>query len=187
MPVSATSRISHGRPPASRLAEPRVRTATRPPAGVNFTAFLMRFQVTCCSLAGSKATWLSSAARSTSRASPFARRSAIADLQGVPNRDVCVDDLRAQVEPAVVDSGEVQEVVDQPGLELRIASDHRQGRPRCRRSRRVADQGLGAREHGRQRGPQLVAEDRPGTSAWPGRSPRPRRGPRVRPRHGIAR
>ena len=48
----------------------RERTVIVPPAGVNLTAFLIRFQTTCWSRAGSASTWCAGAARSRSSSSP---------------------------------------------------------------------------------------------------------------------
>ena len=43
-----------------------------------------------------------------------------------------IHDLEVEPEPAADDPREVEQVVDQPGLELDVAADHFQGRKRRR-------------------------------------------------------
>jgi len=47
-------------------------TCTRPPCGVNFNAFDIRFQITCCSRSGSPEIGEGSGSRATSTCTPFA-------------------------------------------------------------------------------------------------------------------
>ncbi|CAA9379130.1 MAG: hypothetical protein AVDCRST_MAG64-500 [uncultured Phycisphaerae bacterium] len=77
----------------------------------------------------------------------------------VPHLLVQVDRLDVQVQLPLPDPGQVQDVVDQPGLELDVPADHRHPLPHVRRGRGVGLDHLHGRQHGRQRGPQLVAED----------------------------
>ena len=100
-----------------------------PPSGVNLTAFLIRFQKTCWSRAGSALTWRCAAARSSVEPQvacrgPRCGRSATA----WPIEPVAVGDLPVQRHLAPDDPHHVQQVVDQPGLEVDVLADHLQRR-----------------------------------------------------------
>ena len=128
---------------------------------MNLTAFLIRFQKTCWSRAGSASTWWRGGREVERRAAAPCRCDlAAADLDGLADQVVGVDDLPVQRQLAPDDPRHVEQVVDQPGLEVDVPADHLQGRADLGRA--VAGSSSIAEtvgQDGGQRGPQLVAED----------------------------
>ena len=158
MPVSLTSRISlvsvgiRRTPIAHRETGPSL----LPPAGVNLIAFLTRFQRTCCSRIGSASTWCPPRVRS--RESSACAEILLADFDDVVNQFVGVDDLALQVELAGSNASQVQEVIDQPGLQSDIAADHVQHVAERIGRRGVVEHGRDGGEDRGQRRAELVAQ-----------------------------
>ena len=130
-----------------------------PPSGVNFTAFLTRFQSTCWSLAGSALTWWSSAGQVEHEFLGLAEDLALANLDGLLDQGVAVGDAPVQRHLALDDPHHVQQVVDQPGLEVDVLADHLQGRADLLGVGRPLQHRGGRQEDRVERRPQLVRED----------------------------
>ncbi len=81
-----------------------------------------------------------------------------ADLDRVLDDLAGVGDLQAQVELAAGDAGEVEQVVDQPRLELDVAPDHVQRPAQRGGDALIPGEPGGEEQHGGQRRAQLVAE-----------------------------
>jgi hypothetical protein len=101
----------------------------------------------------------------------------LADRQRLPDQLVGVHGLAVEPDQAPAEPVEVQQVVDQPGLELDAAADRVERREHPGRGGRVVEQGRGQRQRRGQRSAQFVAEG--------GQEPvlRPAGGLRLRPRH----
>ena len=82
-----------------------------------------------------------------------------ADLQRLAEQLVRVDGPGLQPELTAADPGHVEQVVDQPGLEVDVAADHPEHRAIVLRRGRVVEHRGDGGEHRRQRSAQLVAED----------------------------
>ena len=153
IPVSRTSRRSlPSRSPTD--------IETRPPSGVNLIAFASRFQMTCCSRAGSQRIargslhgWTSSRIR---LASAVGRRASTDRLHHVRDRRL------AHVEPELSrdDAGGVEQILDEAGLQPRVALDDFDGARGGGGVERSGRQQPGPAEDRVERRAQLVRERR---------------------------
>ena len=99
-------------------------TLTSPPGGVNLMAFLTRFQKTCWMRAASALDMMLGGFLEETdgqRASPWP--SLRDDLLRLREQDMEIERRADETELAVGDAGEVEQIVDEAGLELRIAAD----------------------------------------------------------------
>ena len=106
MPVSRT--LTTASAPSARAV-----TATRPPAGVNLTAFVSRLSTTCRSLSSSAGTVPSPGSTSRSSATPC--RSARSRIIAIPASSSSASDDGTELElhPARLDLRQVEDLVDQ--------------------------------------------------------------------------
>ncbi len=130
---------------------------TLPPGGVNLTAFESRFQNT----------WVSRGASASSRCSSAVQLDGELDLpvrdllfdrgQGVLDHLAGVGLAAVELQLAAGDARQVEQVVDQPRLQLHVAPDHGE-LAHVPREARVGFQAGDDGEHRRQRRAQLVAQ-----------------------------
>ena len=55
---------------------------------------------------------------------PAAREVSVTDFDGLPNDGMDIEQLAVEVKPAAGDPGDIEQVVDQPGLELHVPLGH---------------------------------------------------------------
>ena len=130
---------------------------SRPSGGVNLAALWIRFQATCMIRAWSAVTWWCRAFRSVTTSSPATNASSRQISTALRIDLVDVHDLEVEPEPPAGDPREVEQVVDQSGLQLDVPADHLQGREERRVGIRLEHRRDGD-QHGGQRGAELVAE-----------------------------
>ena len=126
---------------------------------MNFTAFDSRFQITCCSRSGSPTVGIDAALEVAARcATP--RVSAAGRIESIAVLQSAIEVERPVIEPqlAADDARDFEEVLDQPGLHLRVALDLLERAIDRRRRHRVGAQQLGPAEDGVERRAQLVRQ-----------------------------
>ena len=130
----------------------------RPCAGVNFTLFLIRFQKTCCKRAGSPSTCMNSARKAEFDAEILREDFFPADFIGALQDLMDVHRLEAELELALRDAGDIEQVVDQSRFQLDVATDDCERVPDFRRIRRARFEFADHGDDGRERVAQLVRE-----------------------------
>ena len=147
----------------AEVASPRrslVRIVSRPPSGVNFTAFLIRFQKICCSRAGSASSCTRSAPSSTLEREMLLVDVGLANLERVPQKPCASTISRLSCTLPLLIRVRSSKIVDQARFQLDVAPDHLQGRPHVVGDSVVVLEPEQRSQHRRERRAQLVAEHR---------------------------
>ena len=147
MPVSVNSTIRPWAGPEPSGPAPRsspgpgvllVRIVSVPPPGVKRAALRTRFQTTCISRAWSPVDVVVAGGEIEYDVESRDGRLVAADLHAIADRQVDVDRLQIQYQPAAGDPRHVQEVVDQSRFKLDVPLDHFQDRADARVERTIA-------------------------------------------------
>ena len=113
----------------------------RPCRGENFTAFVSRFQNTCCSRSGSPRTGPAPASKSVRSSSSFSTAAGRIDSTAVETLATTSTGLHVEPHPAAEDPGQIEQVIDQVRLLLGVPDD------RLQRSAHDGGIVLGSPEH----------------------------------------
>ena len=131
-------------------------TSTRPPAGVNFTAFESRFQITCWRRAGSPATIAAPRSEAHGDVDALGLRLLTHCLDDVARDRTQIDRLNLQLQLARDDLADVQEIRNQLRLKSGVLRDDLESALNGRRVVRALQQEVRPAENRVQRRTQLV-------------------------------